>query len=87
MVGFALYVQRFFEPIRALVMQFAMMQRAMTAGMRIFELLDVKPELVDAPNAMDLPPMYRRGLELSSIFQLECLLDRSRAQVGAMVAG
>ncbi|MBI2855350.1 MAG: ABC transporter ATP-binding protein [Chloroflexi bacterium] len=55
MVAFALYVQRFFEPIRALVMQYAMMQRAMTAGMRIFELLDVKPELVDAPDAVELP--------------------------------
>jgi len=57
MVAFALFVQRFFEPIRALVMQYAMMQRAMTAGMRIFELLDVEPDLVDAPNAKVLPPI------------------------------
>lgn len=55
MVAFTLYVQRFFEPIRALVMQYAMMQRAMTAGMRIFELLDVEPDLVDAPDAVTLP--------------------------------
>ena len=55
MVAFALLVQRFFEPIRALVMQYAMMQRAMTAGMRIFELLDVQPDLVDKPNAESLP--------------------------------
>ena len=55
MVAFALFVQRFFEPIRALVMQYAMMQRAMTAGMRIFELLDVQPDLVDAPDAETLP--------------------------------
>ena len=55
MVAFALFVQRFFEPIRALVMQYAMMQRAMTAGMRIFELLDVEPDLVDAPDAETLP--------------------------------
>ena len=57
MVAFLLYVQRFFEPIRALVMQYAMMQRAMTAGMRIFELLDVQPDLVDAPDAKPLPPI------------------------------
>lgn len=57
MVTFTLYVQRFFEPIRALVMQYAMMQRAMTAGMRIFELLDVEPDLVDAPDAAVLPPI------------------------------
>lgn len=55
MVAFALFVQRFFEPIRALVMQYAMMQRAMTAGMRIFELLDVQPDLLDAPDAKALP--------------------------------
>ena len=55
MVTFALLVQRFFEPIRALVMQYAMMQRAMTAGMRIFELLDVQPDLVDKPDAESLP--------------------------------
>ena len=57
MVAFALLVQRFFEPIRALVMQYAMMQRAMTAGMRIFELLDVQPDLVDKPDAQTLPPI------------------------------
>ena len=55
MVAFTLFVQRFFEPIRALVMQYAMMQRAMTAGMRIFELLDVQPDLVDASDAKVLP--------------------------------
>ena len=60
MVAYALFVQRFFEPIRALVMQYAMMQRAMTAGMRIFELLDVKPDLVDAPDAKPLPPIKGR---------------------------
>ena len=60
MVAYALFVQRFFEPIRALVMQYAMMQRAMTAGMRIFELLDVEPDLVDAPNAKPLPPIQGR---------------------------
>ena len=60
MFAFALFVQRFFEPIRALVMQYAMMQRAMTAGMRIFELLDVQPDLVDAPDAKPLPPIKGR---------------------------
>lgn len=60
MVAFTLFVQRFFEPIRALVMQYAMMQRAMTAGTRIFELLDVQPDLVDAPNAETLPSISGR---------------------------
>ena len=57
LIGFALYVQRFFEPIRSLTMQYTQFQRAMTAGVRIFELLDVKPDVVDLPDAEELPPV------------------------------
>ena len=49
LVAFALWVQRFFEPIRQLTMQYSQLQRAMAAGVRIFELLDVQPEVRDAP--------------------------------------
>ena len=66
MIGFALYVQRFFEPIRALVMQYSVMQRAMTAGMRIFELLDVRPEMIDMPGAAQLPPI-RGSIEIKDV--------------------
>ena len=55
LIAFALYVQRFFEPIRSLTMQYTQFQRAMTAGVRIFELLDVKSEVVDQPGASPLP--------------------------------
>jgi len=54
MVGFVLYVQRFFEPIRRLAMQYTQLQRAMAGGQRIFEVLDSEPEIVDAPDAVDL---------------------------------
>ncbi len=37
---FTLYVTRFFDPIRDLVMQYTMFQRAMAGGERIFEVLD-----------------------------------------------
>ena len=47
-VAFALYVQRFFDPIRDLVLQYTQLQRAMAGGERIFEVLDTKPEIVDA---------------------------------------
>lgn len=57
LIGFALYIQRFFEPIRSLTMQYTEFQRAMTAGVRIFELMDVKPEVVDRPGAVELPPI------------------------------
>ena len=55
LVAFALYIQRFFDPIRTLTMQFTQLQRAMASGARVFDLLDVEPELVDAPDATELP--------------------------------
>jgi len=54
-VAFALYVQRFFEPIRNLTMQYTQMQRAMTSASHIFELIDEKPQIVDKPNAVRMP--------------------------------
>ena len=55
LIAFVLYIQRFFDPVRNLAMQYTAMQRAMASGARIFELLDVEPELIDAPNATNLP--------------------------------
>jgi len=54
MIAFMLYVQRFFEPIRHLTMNYSVMQRAMAAGERIYELLDVPPEVPDKPGAVEL---------------------------------
>ena len=42
MIAFLLYVQRFFDPIRALTMHYSTLQRAMASGHRIFELLDIE---------------------------------------------
>ena len=55
LVAFAMYVQRFFEPIRQLTMQYSQLQRAMAAGVRIFELLDLRPEVKDSDDAIDMP--------------------------------
>ena len=55
LLAFALYIQRFFEPVRHLTMQYSQLQRAMAAGVRIFEVLDLKPEVVDKPDAITLP--------------------------------
>jgi len=55
LLGFALYVQRFFEPIRNLTMQYSQLQRAMVAGKRIFGTMDVKIEVEDRPDAAQLP--------------------------------
>ena len=54
-VAFALYIQRFFEPIRNLTMQYTQMQRAMTSSSHIFELIDEKPEIAEKPDATRMP--------------------------------
>lgn len=54
MVAFLFYVQRFFDPIRSLTIQYSIMQRAMAAGQRIFEVLDVAAEVADKPDALVL---------------------------------
>ena len=57
LIAFLLYVQRFFDPIRALTMQFTQFQKAMASGARIFDLLDMEPELTDKPNAQVMAPI------------------------------
>jgi len=54
MVAFLFYVQRFFDPVRMLSMQYTIMQRAMAAGHRIFEVLDVPVTIQDKPGALEL---------------------------------
>jgi ATP-binding cassette subfamily B protein len=54
MVAFIFYVQRFFDPIRSLTVQYSVMQRAMASGQRIFEVLDVPVDIVDKPGALEL---------------------------------
>ena len=59
-VGFLLYIQRFFNPVRDIVLQYTMLQRAMAGAHRIFEVLDTEPEIVDPPDAVSLPDVEGR---------------------------
>ncbi len=54
MVAFLFYIQRFFDPIRSLTMQYSVMQRAMASGHRITEVLDVAVGVEDRPGAVAL---------------------------------
>jgi ATP-binding cassette subfamily B protein len=54
MVSFVIYVQRFFDPVRMLSMQYTIMQRAMAAAHRIFEVLDVPVTIREKPDAVAL---------------------------------
>jgi len=53
-LSFALYIQRFFDPVRDLVLQYTQVQRAMVGGERVFEVLDTRPDIEDATDALDL---------------------------------
>lgn len=53
-VAFLFYIQRFFDPIRSLTMQYSIMQRAMTSGRRITEVLDLPVTITDKPDALEL---------------------------------
>jgi ATP-binding cassette subfamily B protein len=99
LIAFALWVQRFFEPIRQLTMQYSQLQRAMAAGVRIFELLDVQPEVQDAPGAPEMPPVkgeitfdsvsfhYVPGVEVLQDINLHIRPGETVALVGATGAG
>lgn len=54
MVAFIFYVQRFFDPIRSLTLQYSFMQRAMVSGQRILEVLDVPVSVQDRAEARTL---------------------------------
>jgi ATP-binding cassette, subfamily B, multidrug efflux pump len=55
MVAFLFFIQRFFDPVRSLTMQYSVMQRAMASGQRLTEVLDVPLTITDAPDAVTLP--------------------------------
>lgn len=60
LTSFTIYVSRFFDPIRDLVLQYTMLQRAMAGGERIFEVLDTPPRIQDKPDALELETVEGR---------------------------
>ncbi|MBI2852520.1 MAG: ABC transporter ATP-binding protein [Chloroflexi bacterium] len=55
MLGFLLYIQRFFQPVQEMAGLYTELQRGMASGNRIFELLDIRPEITDSRDAIELP--------------------------------
>jgi ATP-binding cassette subfamily B protein len=67
MVAFLFYVQRFFDPIRSLTMQYSVLQRAMASGQRITEVLDVPVDIKDKPDAKPLPKDMDGSVEFRNV--------------------
>jgi ABC-type multidrug transport system fused ATPase/permease subunit len=59
-VAFLAYVTRFFQPVQELSQLYTTMQAAMAGGERVLELLDTQPEVMDAPDAVEMPPLSGR---------------------------
>ena len=99
LVAFPMYIQRFFEPVRHLTMQYTQLQRGMAAGVRIFEVVDLKPEVMDKPDAADMPEIrgeiryegvsfhYVPGVDVLKDVNLHFNPGETVALVGATGAG
>ncbi len=99
LLGFLLYVQRFFWPVLELTMEYTELQRAMASGTRIFELLDIEPEIKDSAQAIEIPPVkgeiklhqvsfsYQPGVEVLHAIDLTVTPGETVAIVGRTGAG
>ena len=54
LVAFYMYISRFFNPIQALAEQFDMLEQSFAAAEKIFTVLDMVPQVVDEPDAVEL---------------------------------
>ena len=53
-VAFYFYLSKFFNPIQNIADQLNGIQRAVTASERLFNLMDVKPDVLDEPDAVEI---------------------------------
>ena len=54
LVSFYMYTNKFFNPIQNLAEQFNRLQSAFASAEKIFTVLDMNPEVVDSPDAIEL---------------------------------
>lgn len=53
-VSFYMYVSKFYNPIQTLAEQFDILQRSFASAEKIFTVMDMIPEVVDEPDAIEL---------------------------------
>jgi ABC-type multidrug transport system fused ATPase/permease subunit len=99
LLAFLLYIQRFFAPVMEIIMMYTEIQRATASGARVLELLDVKPDLEDKPQAKIIPPVkgeitfrdvsfsYDPGKEILNHIDLEIHAGETVAIAGRTGAG
>lgn len=66
--AFLQYTRRFFRPIQDLSEKYNILQGAMAASERIFELLDTEPEVRDAAEPLRLPEPGRGEIEFRDVW-------------------
>lgn len=54
LVSFYMFVNKFFNPIQNLAEQFNRLQSAFASGEKIFTIMDITPDVVDEPDAIEL---------------------------------
>ena len=60
LVAFLSYVTRFFQPVQELSRMYTTLQAAMAGGEQVLNLLDTPPDVVDPPNAVEMPKVTGR---------------------------
>ena len=53
-VSFYMYISKFYNPIQTLAEQFDVLQRSFAAAEKIFTIMDMVPEIIDEPDAIEL---------------------------------
>ena len=53
-VTFYMYISKFFTPIQNLAEQFNWLQSAFASAEKVFSIMDIRPKMVDAPDAIEL---------------------------------
>ncbi|HEV3328018.1 MAG TPA: ABC transporter ATP-binding protein [Acidimicrobiales bacterium] len=66
LVAFVLYLGRFFQPIQLLVQQYNMLQQGRSSIIRLRELVETPPTVVEREGARDLPPV-QGAIEFSDV--------------------
>ena len=66
-VSFYLYISKFFDPVQSLAEQFNNLQSAFASAEKIFSVLDLQPDVVDEPDAIELDAV-RGDIEFKNVW-------------------